>query len=69
MNLNKLKQPSDLPAQFWIVTLVAFINSVSFTLIIPIIYPYAQQFQLNDFQARWDRYRLNQECPDCVDHF
>lgn len=51
MNLNKLKQPSDLPAQFWIVTLVGLINSVSFTLVIPIIYPYAQQFQLNDFQA------------------
>ncbi len=51
MNLKKSKKTSKLPAKFWIVTLVAFINSVSFTLIIPILYPYAQQFGLNDFQA------------------
>lgn len=40
-----------LPLQFWIVTLVAFINAVSFTIIIPILYPYAKQFGLTDFQA------------------
>ncbi len=51
MNLNLFKRPSDLPVQFWIVAFVGFINAVSFTLIIPIIYPYAQQFQLNDFEA------------------
>lgn len=40
-----------LPLRFWIVTLVGFINAVSFTLIIPILYPYAKQFGLSDFQA------------------
>ena len=40
-----------LPVQFWIVTLVAFINSVSFTIIIPTLYPYAKEFGLSDFQA------------------
>lgn len=40
-----------LPLQFWVVALVAFINAVSFTIIIPILYPYAKQFGLNDFQA------------------
>ncbi len=39
------------PLSFWVVTLVAFINSVSFTMIIPILYPYAQEFGLSDFQA------------------
>lgn len=41
----------SLPFQFWILSLIAFINSVSFTAIIPLIYPYAKQFGLNDFQA------------------
>ncbi len=40
-----------LPLRFWIAALVAFINAVSFTLIIPLIYPYAKQFGLSDFQA------------------
>ncbi|NEP19985.1 MAG: MFS transporter [Leptolyngbya sp. SIO4C1] len=40
-----------LPLSFWIVTLVAFINSVSFTIIIPTLYPYAKEFGLSDFQA------------------
>ncbi|MEO1403312.1 MAG: MFS transporter [Cyanobacteria bacterium J06635_1] len=45
-------QPSNrLPVQFWIVTLVAFINSVSFTIIIPTLYPYAKEFGLSDWQA------------------
>lgn len=51
MNLKNLRGQSNLPLQFWIVTLVAFINSVSFTIIIPLLYPYAKQFGLNDFQA------------------
>jgi len=33
------------------VALIAFINSVSFTIIIPILYPYAKEFGLTDFQA------------------
>ncbi|MBE9067858.1 MFS transporter [Leptolyngbya cf. ectocarpi LEGE 11479] len=40
-----------LPLQFWIVTLVAFINSVSFTIIIPTLYPYAKEFGLSDLAA------------------
>ncbi|NJM17426.1 MAG: MFS transporter [Richelia sp. RM1_1_1] len=51
MNLKNLKEQFDLPFQFWIVTLVAFINSVSFTIVIPLLYPYAKQFGLSDFQA------------------
>ena len=42
---------SGLPFKFWILALIAFVNSVSFTIIIPVLYPYAQQFGLNDFQA------------------
>ncbi|NEZ55925.1 MFS transporter [Adonisia turfae] len=42
---------SRLPLQFWIVTLVAFINSVSFTIIIPTLYPYAKEFGLSDLAA------------------
>lgn len=30
---------------------IAFINSVSFTIIIPVLYPYAKAFGLSDFQA------------------
>lgn len=51
MNSKNFRGQSKLPLQFWIVTLVAFINSVSFTIIIPLLYPYAKQFGLNDFQA------------------
>jgi predicted MFS family arabinose efflux permease len=49
--LNRLLTKFDLPLKFWIIALIAFINSVSFTLIIPIIYPYAKEFGLSDFQA------------------
>jgi predicted MFS family arabinose efflux permease len=45
------KPPVRLPWRFWIVALVAFINAVSFTIVIPILYPYAKQFGLTDFQA------------------
>lgn len=40
-----------LPLQFWIVASISFINSVSFTIIIPTLYPYAKQFGLSDFEA------------------
>jgi predicted MFS family arabinose efflux permease len=40
-----------LPGQFWIIALIALINSISFTIIIPLLYPYAKQFALSDFQA------------------
>jgi predicted MFS family arabinose efflux permease len=36
---------------FWIAALIAFINSLSFTILIPIIYLYGKQFGLNDFQT------------------
>lgn len=45
------ESPVRLPWRFWIVALVAFINAVSFTIVIPILYPYAKQFGLTDFQA------------------
>lgn len=40
-----------LPLRFWIAALVAFVNAVGFTMLIPLIYPYALQFGLSDFQA------------------
>jgi len=36
---------------FWITALIAFINSLSFTVLIPIIYLYGKQFDLSDLQT------------------
>ena len=36
---------------FWIIALIAFINSLSFTILIPIIYLYGKQFGLSDLQT------------------
>lgn len=36
---------------FWITLFIAFANSLSFTILIPIIYLYSRQFGLNDFQT------------------
>jgi predicted MFS family arabinose efflux permease len=36
---------------FWIIALIAFANSLSFTILIPILYLYGRQFGLNDFQT------------------
>ena len=36
---------------FWITLLIAFGNSLSFTILIPILYLYSRQFGLNDFQT------------------
>jgi MFS family permease len=36
---------------FWIVALINFINALSFTILIPTIYIYGRQFQLNDFET------------------
>ncbi|MEA5619668.1 MFS transporter [Cronbergia sp. UHCC 0137] len=36
---------------FWIIALIAFINSLSFTILIPIIYLYGKEFGLSDFQT------------------
>jgi predicted MFS family arabinose efflux permease len=49
--LTALKSRFDLPAKFWVISLIAFINSISFTILIPLLYPYAKQFGLTDFQA------------------
>ena len=51
MNFRSFRAQFDLPFKFWIIALIAFINSVSFTIVIPILYPYAKQFGLTDFQA------------------
>lgn len=48
---NRFKLGANLPPQFWIVALIGFINSISFTIVIPTLYPYAKQFNLSDFQA------------------
>jgi predicted MFS family arabinose efflux permease len=36
---------------FWIVALISLINSLSLTILIPVIYLYGRQFGLNDFQT------------------
>jgi predicted MFS family arabinose efflux permease len=36
---------------FWITALIAFINSLSFTILIPIIYLYGKRFGLSDFET------------------
>lgn len=36
---------------FWIIALVSLINSLSLTILIPVIYLYGRQFGLNDFQT------------------
>ncbi len=36
---------------FWIIALISFINSLSFTILIPVIYLYGRQFHLDDFQT------------------
>ena len=45
------REKFDLPSLFWLIALIALINSISFTIIIPLIYPYAKQFGLSDLQA------------------
>lgn len=49
--MTNFKAQFNLPLKFWIVAAIAFINSVSFTIIIPTLYPYAKQFGLSDFEA------------------
>lgn len=52
MPLSKaIKSKFNLPPRFWIIALIAFANSVSFTIIIPLLYPYAKAFGLSDFEA------------------
>lgn len=37
--------------KFWIIALISFINSLSFTILIPVLYQYGRQFNLDDFQT------------------
>ncbi len=37
--------------KFWIIALISLVNSLSFTILIPVLYQYGRQFQLNDFQT------------------
>ncbi len=48
--LNRQKQV-NLPARFWLIAFISLINAISFTIIIPLLYPYAKQFGLSDLQA------------------
>jgi predicted MFS family arabinose efflux permease len=41
----------SMPKTFWIAALIAFVNALSFTILIPNLYPFALSFGLNDFQA------------------
>lgn len=36
---------------FWIIALISFINALSFTILIPVLYQYGRQFNLNDVQT------------------
>ena len=51
MKSDRWREKFDLPPLFWLIALIAFINAISFTIIIPLIYPYAKQFGLSDLQA------------------
>jgi len=37
--------------KFWIIALISFTNSLSFTVLIPVLYLYGRQFKLDDFQT------------------
>ncbi|MEM8827782.1 MAG: MFS transporter [Cyanobacteria bacterium P01_G01_bin.19] len=51
MNSSNWREKFDLPPLFWLIALIALINAISFTIIIPLLYPYAKQFGLSDLQA------------------
>ena len=51
MKSSNWREKFDLPPLFWLIALIALINSISFTIIIPLLYPYAKQFGLSDLQA------------------
>ncbi len=37
--------------KFWIIALISFINALSFTILIPVLYQYGRQLKLDDFQT------------------
>ncbi len=51
MNKPNWQKQFDLPARFWLIAFISLINAISFTIIIPLLYPYAKQFGLSDLQA------------------
>ena len=51
MKISNWKERFDLPGRFWLIAFIALINSISFTIIIPLLYPYAKQLGLSDLQA------------------
>ena len=51
MKSSNWREKFDLPPLFWLIALIALINAISFTIIIPLLYPYAKQFGLSDLQA------------------
>lgn len=51
MKSSRWRGKFDLPPLFWAIALIALINAISFTIIIPLLYPYAKQFGLSDLQA------------------
>ena len=51
MKSRSWREKFDLPPLFWAISSIALINSISFTIIIPLLYPYAKQFGLSDLQA------------------
>jgi predicted MFS family arabinose efflux permease len=49
--MNESSVPREMTRTFWITLFIAFANSLSFTILIPILYLYGQQFELTDFQT------------------
>ncbi len=43
--------PDHMNRSFWIIALINLINSLSFTILIPTIYQYGQEFQLSDIET------------------
>lgn len=51
MKAKRPQKQNSLPPEFWLVTFITFVNAVTFTIIIPLLYPYAKEFGLSDFQV------------------
>jgi multidrug resistance protein len=48
---KEIKISIKMNRKFWIIALISLVNSLSFTILIPVLYQYGRQFQLNDFQT------------------
>ena len=51
IQIRLLYYVSTMNRTFWIIALISLVNSLSLTILIPIIYLYGRQFGLNDFQT------------------